>query len=90
MNITQQIALTLSTVAQAKAANWRAFAALAGMLLMIGGMVAMMWFLSSQPTLDLRGWLCGGASLAGLALWRATLPLAVHEVERRRLRGGGR
>ncbi|HEX8610469.1 MAG TPA: hypothetical protein VF800_04210 [Telluria sp.] len=89
MNITEQIALTLSTVAQARAANWRAYAALAGMLLMMGGMVAMMWFLSSQPTLDLRGWLCGGASVAGLALWRATLPQAVQEVEQRRQRGGG-
>lgn len=89
MNITQQIALTLSTAAQAHAANWRAWAALAGMLLMIGGMVAMMWFLS-QPSFDMRGWLCGAASMAGLAVWRATLPLAVHEVEQRRLRGGGR
>lgn len=87
MNITQQIALTLSTVAQAHAANWRAYAALGGMLLTIAGMLAMMWFLSSQPTLDVRGWLCGGASVAGLLLWRATLPLAVQQVEQRRLRG---
>lgn len=90
MNLSQQIALTLSTVAQAHAANWRAYAALAGMIVTIGGMVAMMWFLSSQPTSDLRGWLCGGASLAGLALWRGMLPLAVEQVAQRRLRDGGR
>lgn len=90
MNITQQIALTMSTVAQAHASNWRAYAALAGMLLTIGGMVAMMWFLSSQATLDVRGWLCGAASIAGLALWRALLPTAARLVEQRRLQDGGR
>ncbi|ATQ77460.1 hypothetical protein CR152_25365 [Massilia violaceinigra] len=84
MNINQQIALTLSTAANARAANWRAWAALAGMMVTIGGMVAMMWFLSTQPTLDLRGWLCGGASMAGLALWRAMLPLAVEHERRGR------
>lgn len=75
MNFNQQVALTFRLVSRGKAGNWQAWLALAGMLLMIGGMVAMMWFLS-QPTLDLRGWLCGAASIAGLFLWRATLPQA--------------
>lgn len=79
MNFNEQVALTLSTVAHGHLGNWRAFAALAGMLLMIGGMVAMMWFLSSQPTTDVRGWICGGVSVAGLMIWRAMLPLAVEQ-----------
>lgn len=82
MNIHQQIALTLNTAADL--ANWRAWAALAAMIVTIGGMLAMMWFLSSQPTSDARGWLCGGASAAGLVLWRALLPLAVAHGRRGR------
>lgn len=89
MNISEQIALTLSTVAQAPAANWRAYAALAGMLLTMGGMVAMMWFLS-QPASDMRGWLCGAASVAGLAVWRALLPPAMRMAQQQRQRGSGR
>ena len=81
MNFNEQIALTLRTVAHGHLSNWRAYAALIGMLLMIVGMVAMMWFLS-QPTVDLRGWLCGGASIGGLMLWRALLPPAVAEDQR--------
>ena len=73
----QDIALTLNLLTQGPIGNWRAWLALAGMLLMIGGMVAMMWFLSSRPTLDLTGWLCGGASVAGLGLWRTMLPQAL-------------
>ncbi|NHZ80378.1 hypothetical protein F2P44_14005 [Massilia sp. CCM 8695] len=84
MNIHQQIALTLSTAATARAANWRAWAALAAMIVTIGGMLAMMWFLSSQPTLDLRAWLCGGASAASLVVWRALLALAVEHGRRAR------
>ena len=75
MNFNQQVALTLRLVAHGKAGNWPAWLALAGMLMMIGGMVAMMWFLS-QPAVDLRGWLCGGVSIGGLFLWRAMLPQA--------------
>ena len=78
MNFSEQIALTLRTVAHGKLHNWRAYAALAGMLAMIVGMVAMMWFLS-QPVVDVLGWLCGGASVGGLMLWRAMLPLAVAQ-----------
>lgn len=78
MNFNEQIALTLRTVSHGHLGNWRAFAALAGMLLMICGMVAMMWFLS-QPITDVRGYLCGAASVAGLVLWRAMLPLALAQ-----------
>ena len=84
MNINEQIALTLTTMSTCRSTNWRAYAATIGMLFMIGGMVAMMWFLSSQPTTDLRAWLCGGASLAGLALWRTMLPLAIAQDKRDR------
>ena len=82
MSFNDDMALTLRTVSGAPASNWPAYAALMGMLLMIGGMVAMMWFLSSQPTLDLRGWLCGAVSVAGLMLWRGLLPVAVERGRR--------
>jgi len=82
MNMTEQISLTLRIVSHGHFNNWRAYAALLGMLAMIGGMVAMMWFLSSQAPSDMRGWLCGGASVIGLALWRSMLPLA-YEQDRR-------
>jgi hypothetical protein len=81
MNFHDQIALTLRTVSHGHLGNWRAFAALAGMIVMIGGMVAMMWFLS-QPVTDMRGWLCGAASIGGLFVWRAMLPLAVAQDQR--------
>lgn len=52
--------------------GWRALAALAGLVLMVGGMVAVMW-LQAQPVIDPAVWLCGGVSVAGLVLWRAML-----------------
>ncbi len=81
MNFNDQIALTLRIVSHGHFSNWRAFAALAGMLAMIGGMVAMMWYLS-QPGTDMRGFLCGAVSIAGLFLWRAMLPLADAQDQR--------
>ena len=81
MNFNDQIALTFRIALRGNVSNWRAYAAFAGMLAMILGMVAMMWFLS-QPTIDVRGWLCGAASVAGLSLWRAMLPLADAEDKR--------
>jgi hypothetical protein len=77
MSFNDDMALTFRTVASGPASNWPAYAAVAGMLVMIGGMIAMMWFLSSRPTSDLTAWLCGGASVAGLALWRNMLPVAI-------------
>jgi hypothetical protein len=82
MSLNDDMALTFRTVASGPAGNWQAWAALAGMLLMIAGMVAMMWFLSSRPTFDPTGWLCGAASVAGLALWRHMLPAAVKRQQR--------
>ncbi len=78
MSFNDDMALTFRTVAGSPASNWPAYAALVGMLIMIGGMIAMMWFLSSRPTTDLVGWLCGAVSMAGLGLWRSMLPLAVE------------
>jgi hypothetical protein len=79
MNFNEQVALTLRIASHGRLGNWRAFVALAGMIVMIGGMVAMMWFLSAQATSDPRGWVCGALSVAGLALWRAMLPGAAAE-----------
>ncbi len=76
MNFNQQLSLTFQLASRAGLANWPAWLALLGMLLMIAAMVGMMWFLS-QPVVDLRAWLCGGASIAGLGLWRSMLPLAL-------------
>ncbi len=81
MNMTEQIALTLRIVSHGHINNWRAYAALAGMIAAIGGMVTMMWFLS-QPTSDWRGWMFGAASVAGMGLWRAMLPLAAAQDQR--------
>lgn len=81
MNFQQQIGLTLRIVSHGHASNWRAFVALAAMILMIGGMIAMMWFLSSAPSSDLRPWICGIASVVGLALWNNMLPLAAAQDE---------
>jgi hypothetical protein len=83
MSLHDDIGLTLRIVSHGRASNWPAYAALLGMLAMIGGMVAMMWFLSSQPTSDLRGWLCGALSVAGLGIWRRLLPEAVARDSRR-------
>ena len=77
MSFNDDMALTFTTAASGPAGNWPAYAAVAGMLVMIGGMIAMMWFLSSRTTSDLTAWLCGGASVAGLALWRNMLPVAI-------------
>jgi hypothetical protein len=82
MSLHNDVSLTLRTAASGPAGNWHAWLALAGMLATFAGMVAMMWFLSSAPTLDLTGWLCGAASAAGLFLWRATLPRAVERARR--------
>ena len=77
MSFNDDMALTFRTAAGGPVGNWPAYAAVVGMLVMIGGMIAMMWFLSSRPTSDLTAWLCGGASVAGLALWRNMLPVAI-------------
>lgn len=82
MSLHDDMALTFRTVAGAPVSNWPAYAALTGMVLMVAGMVAMMWCLSFLPTLDLRGWLCGAASVAGLMLWRSMLPVAVDRRRR--------
>jgi hypothetical protein len=82
MSLHDDVSLTLRTAASGPASNWHAYAALIGMLLTIVGMVAMMWFLSSAPTSDPAGWICGALSVAGLFLWRATLPEAVARAKR--------
>jgi hypothetical protein len=73
MNINQQVSLTLRLVWRAPLSHWSAYAALFGMLVTIGAMVAMMWFLSSRPTSDLTAWLCGALSVSNMLLWRAML-----------------
>ena len=78
MNFNDQLALTVRLAVRGNLRNWRAYAALAGMLVMLGGMVLMMWLLS-QPGTDLRGFACGAASVAGLSLWRAMLPGAANQ-----------
>lgn len=70
MSMHDDIALTLRLVQQRS--NWRPFAALAGLVAMIGGMITLMWFLS-QPVMDLRGWLAGALSVAGMLIWRTML-----------------
>ena len=52
--------------------GWRAMAALAGLVMMVGGMIAVMWF-QAQPVVDPIVWVCGGLSVAGLVLWRSML-----------------
>ena len=81
MNFQDQIALTFRIVGHGHFSNWRAYVALLGMFAMIGGMVAMMWFLS-QPTTDTRGWICGALSIVGLNVWRALLPGASVQDQR--------
>lgn len=70
MSMNDDVAATLRLVRQDH--NARAFAALAGMLAMIGGMVALMWCLS-QPVMTAQGWGFGALSVAGMLLWRAML-----------------
>ena len=70
MSMHDDVAATLRLVQQNH--NARAWAALAGMLAMFGGMVALMWFLS-QPVMAQYGWGFGALSVAGLVLWRSML-----------------
>lgn len=70
MGMQQDVATTWRLVTQG--AGWRAFAALLGLVLMVGGMVAVMWF-QAQPVVDDIVWLCGAASVGGLVLWKTML-----------------
>ena len=84
MNINDEFAQTLGLVSRANTSNWHAYAALVGMLMMILGMVAMMWFLSSEPTLEIKGILSCAVSIIGLGLWRNMLPAAhAHDKAKR-------
>lgn len=70
MSMQQDVATTWRHVTTG--GGWRAWAGLLGLVLMVGGMVAWMW-LQAQPVVDPIAWLCGGVSLAGLALWKTML-----------------
>lgn len=70
MSMQSDVATTWRLVT--RGAGWRAWAALAGLALMVGGMVVVMW-LQAQPIVDNIVWLCGALSVAGLVLWRTML-----------------
>jgi hypothetical protein len=70
MSMQQDVAATWRLVSQG--GGWRALAALLGLMLMVGGMIALMWF-QSQPVVDDLAWLCGALSVAGLVLWKYML-----------------
>ena len=70
MSMNQDVAQTWHHVATGR--GWRAYAALLGLLLMVGGIIAVMWY-QAQPVVDDIAWVCGGISVAGLLLWRSML-----------------
>lgn len=82
MSLHDDVTLTFQTAARGPASNWPVYAAIAGMLATFGGMLGMMWFLSSGPTTDALPWICGGISAAGMLAWRAMLPRAVAGARR--------
>ncbi len=77
MGLIEETRLTLRTAASAGRANWYAYAALLGMLMMFGGMLALMWCISFEPTFTVHGWISGAASLLGRLLWSLTLTQAL-------------
>lgn len=70
MSMQQDVASTWRLVTQG--GGWRAWTALFGLVLMVGGMIAVMWF-QAQPVLDNRVWPCGALSVGGLVLWKTML-----------------
>ena len=70
MSMQHDVALTWRLVSQG--GGWRAAAALLGLVLMVAGMVAFMWF-QSQPVVENIAWLSLALSVAGLAVWRTML-----------------
>ncbi|MES2150497.1 MAG: hypothetical protein V4508_11995 [Pseudomonadota bacterium] len=77
MNMQQDAVSTIRIALRAGARNWLAYAALAGMLMTIGGMVGLMWFVSFEPGFGLHAMLCGALSVGGLLLWNGTLGTAM-------------
>lgn len=70
MSMQDDVAATWRHVS--KGGGWRAYAGLLGLVLMVGGMIAVMW-LQAQPVVDDVVWLCGALSVAGLVLWKTML-----------------
>lgn len=80
MSMNDDVARTLRLATQS--GHWHAWAAVAGMLVMIGAMVALMWFLA-QPVMDPRAWGLLALSVAGLILWRYMLALCAARIDKK-------
>ena len=80
MSMNDDVARTLSAAKQS--GHWHGWAAVAGMLVMFGAMVALMWFLA-QPAMDPRAWGLMALSVAGLVLWRYMLALTSARIDKK-------
>ncbi len=80
MSMNDDVARTLRLAKQS--GHWHAWAAVAGMLVMIGAMVALMWFLA-QPAMDVRAWGLMALSICGLIVWRYMLALSAARMDKK-------
>lgn len=80
MSMNDDVARTLRLAKQS--GHWHGWAAVAGMLVMIGAMVALMWFLA-QPVTDPRAWALMAVSVAGLVLWRYMLAITSARIDKK-------